>query len=94
MFSDDIPTPKLVANPDEQQVFWIFGSKPKRKTRRAIRIWLNCIISIALVVDLYFVGININHICLFALIYLIINVPSVKPEKNEQITGGGWGCST
>jgi hypothetical protein len=87
----DIPTPKPVANPNEQQVYWLFGSKPKRKTRRTIRIWLNCIISIALIIDLYFIRINLNHICIFTVHCLVINIPIIKPGKNDWLTGG-WGC--
>jgi hypothetical protein len=70
---------------EHQTVVWLFGCKINRKKRTILRIICNCIIlPICIVVDIYTVGVNIDHICVFIIFYLILNLPKIKPHSKDD----------
>lgn len=69
----------------EDEVKWLCGIVVKKKTRRVIRIIMNCIIlPLLLFIDISSVGIDIDHICWVILVYLILNVPMLKQHSDND----------
>lgn len=66
----------------------LYKSNITRKTRTVIIIAINWIIlPISMLVDISSVGINIDRLSVFILIYLFINLPLLKWDPTEE-----WRC--